>query len=208
MQVRNLLVFLIQPRLKVTLNALHKMDLQLGNYLRGQVLDALIVGLLSILALWILGLDYFVLVGAFAGFCNMIPYLGPMAGSVLAVAVSFFTGGSVADALAIVAAFTGIQLVDNAAIHPLAVARNVRLHPLLIVLAILIGGRFFGFLGLVLAVPAVAALLVVGREAVVTARRGRCRRCRCRRRRCRRRSCPRRRCTGSRAAACRPGRRP
>lgn len=156
---------------ELTLNVLHKMDVQLGNYLRGQVLDAIIVGVLSTVALWLLRVDYYLLIGAFSGLANLIPYVGPVVGSILAVAVSFFSGGTAADALAIVAVFAGIQAIDNAVINPLVVARNVKLHPLLILLAVIIGGQFFGVLGLLLAVPVTAVAKVILTETLENLRR-------------------------------------
>lgn len=153
------------------LNVMHKMDVQLGNYLRGQVLDALIVGILSILALWLLGVEYYVLIGAFAGITNLVPYVGPIVGGTLAVLVSLATGGELGHAVAIVFAFIGIQVLDNAMILPLVVARNVELHPLLILLVVIIGGNFFGVLGLLLAVPATAVAKVMLVETFANLRR-------------------------------------
>lgn len=154
-----------------TLLLLHKADAQVGNYLRGQVIASSVVALLSILALWLLGVDYFVLIGLFAGLTNLVPYLGPVTGAVVAVAVSVLTTGSFDTALPIVLAFAAIQAVDNAVVQPLVVARTVRLHPLLVVLALLVGAQLFGFLGLLLAVPAASVAKVLMEEAVVNARR-------------------------------------
>lgn len=154
-----------------SLNVLHKMDVQLGNYLRGQVLDALIVGLLSIVALRLLGVDYYVLIGAFSGVANLVPYVGPVVGGTLAVLVSVFTGGGMGQALLIVLAFVLIQLLDNSVILPLVVARNVELHPLLILLVVIVGGKFFGVLGMLFAVPATAVAKVMLVETVENLRR-------------------------------------
>lgn len=153
------------------LNVLHKMDVQLGNYLRGQVLDAIIVGLLSIVALWLIGVDYYILIGAVAGVTNLVPYVGPVVGATLAVFVSVFTGGGLGQSVAIVLSFIGIQVLDNAAILPLVVARNVELHPLLILLVVIVGGKFFGVLGLLLAVPATAVAKVMLVETLQNLRR-------------------------------------
>ena len=154
-----------------TLLLLHKADAQVGNYLRGQVIASAVVALLSILALWLLGVDYFVLIGVFAGLTNLVPYLGPVTGAVVAVAVSVLTTGSFDTALPIVLAFAAIQAIDNAVVQPLVIARTVRLHPLLVVLALLVGAQLFGFLGLLLAVPAASVAKVLLEEAVVSARR-------------------------------------
>ncbi len=153
-----------------TLTVLHKTDVQLGNYLRGQLIASLVVALLSMAALWVLRVDYFVLIGLFAGLTNMIPYLGPIAGALVAVLVSVITTGSVATVVPIIVAFVVIQAIDNAGVQPLVLARNVELHPLLILLTLVLAGQFFGVLGLLLAVPATAVLKVFVQETVANLR--------------------------------------
>ena len=156
---------------ELTLNLIHKTDVHLGAYLRGQLLCALVVGVLATAALWLLGVDYFLLIGAVAGLANIIPYVGPVTGAVLAVLVSLLTQGSLVQALLIVAAFIVIQLIDNVAVQPFVLSRNVSMHPLLVLLSVIAGGKLFGVLGLLLAVPAVAVLKVVVRETAATLRR-------------------------------------
>jgi predicted PurR-regulated permease PerM len=146
---------------EMSLNMMHKMDQQLGGYLRGQFFDALIVGILAIIALLILDVKYFVLIGIFAGLSNMIPYVGPMVGGSAAVLVVLMTGGSGITMLLVVAAFLIIQLADNVLIQPLVVARSVDLHPLLIIFSVIIGGQFFGIMGMLLAVPATGIIKVL-----------------------------------------------
>ncbi len=139
----------------------HKIDQQLGGYLRGQFFDALIVGVLAIIALWILDVKYYVLIGVFAGLSNMIPYVGPIVGGSVAVLVVLMTGGSGITMLLVVAAFLIIQLADNVLIQPLVVARSVDLHPLLIIFSVIIGGQFFGIMGMLLAVPTTGIIKVL-----------------------------------------------
>lgn len=153
---------------ELTFGAMHKMDEHLGNYLRSQVVDALVVGLLSIAALWALGVPSFVLIGVLAGATNLIPYVGPFVGAVLAVLVSGMTGGTLLQAGWIVLVFIIIQLIDTALIYPVVVSRGVQMHPLLIVLVVLVGGELFGLVGLVLAVPAAAVTRVMMVETLET----------------------------------------
>ena len=149
-----------------TLNVLHKTDVQLGNYLRGQLIASSVVALLSIGALWLLKVDYYVLIGLFAGLTNMIPYLGPITGATVAALVSVVTTGNTDTVLPIIAAFVVIQAIDNVGVSPLVLARNVKLHPLLILLTLIVAGKFFGFLGLLLAVPVTAVLKVFIQETI------------------------------------------
>lgn len=156
---------------ELTLNLLYKMDLQLGNYLRGQFLDALVIGVLSTAALWALNVKYFFLFGAFAGVANLIPYLGPVAGAALAMTVSIFDTGELAPALYIGLAFVVVKLIDDVIIQPMIVARSVNMHPLVVLLAVIVGGQFFGILGMLLSVPATGFLKVATQEVSACYRR-------------------------------------
>ena len=149
---------------EMTLNVLHKIDQQLGGYLRGQFIEASVVGLLSILALWILDVKYFTVIGSFAGLANLVPYVGPVAGAVPAILITLMQGGGTAMIIKIVIAFAIIQLIDNIILQPLVLSKSVNLHPLIIVFAVLIGGQFFGLLGMLLAVPTAGIIKVTSLE--------------------------------------------
>lgn len=144
-----------------TLNLLHKADLQLGYYLRGKMLDALIVGIIATIIFWLLNVDFYIVVGIIAGLTNIIPYLGPILGGTIAVIVSIVTEGNTDSALAVALAFSILQLIDNTVLQPLIIAKNVKLHPITVVLGVLIGGKFFGVLGLLLAVPTVGMIKII-----------------------------------------------
>jgi putative permease len=150
------------------LDLLYKMDLQLGNYLRSQFTDAVVFGVLATIALWLLGVKYFLFIGVFAGLANLIPYVGPIAGALPAVAVALFDAGDVTLALQIVLAFIILKLTDDMLVQPLLVAKGVHMHPLLVLMAIIIGGELFGMLGMLLAVPATGFAKVVLQESIVT----------------------------------------
>ncbi|MEW6510155.1 MAG: AI-2E family transporter [Bacteroidota bacterium] len=150
------------------LDLVYKMDVQLGNYLRSQFIDALTFGVLATIALWLLDVKYFMFIGAFAGAANLVPYVGPIAGALPAVAVSLFSTGDAMKAVQVIAAFTCLKLLDDVVIQPLLVARGVNLHPLLVLLAIIVGGELFGILGMLLAVPATGFSKVVLQESIVT----------------------------------------
>jgi len=154
-----------------TLNVLYKMDLQLGNYLRGIFLDALLVGILSIIALRILDVKLFFLIGAFAGFANIIPYIGPIAGAIPAIVISVLHTGDFSYVLYISIAFALVQVIDNVVLQPLVLARSVNMHPLLVLLLVIIGGKFFGVLGMLLSVPVTAVLKVILSESITNFRK-------------------------------------
>ncbi len=164
-KMRKTLVSIIPNRyFEMFLNLLHKVDLQLGGYLRGQFLDSMIIGLLAIIALWVLGIKYFVLIGIFAGLANMIPYVGPVSGMVIAVSVVILNNGSGQEIAWVLLAFAIIQLIDNVLVQPLVLARSVNLHPLIIIFAIIAGGEFFGIIGMLVAIPVTGILKVLSIE--------------------------------------------
>ncbi len=146
---------------EMTLNLLYKTDQQIGGYLRGQFFDAAIIGFLSVIALWILHVPYFLLIGVFAGLANMVPFVGPLTGAIVAILVVFVTNGTVNQMIMVAAAFAIIQLLDNVVVQPLVVAGSVQMHPLIVLFAVIIGGQFWGVLGMFLAVPAAAVLKVL-----------------------------------------------
>jgi putative permease len=154
-----------------SLNLLYKMDLQLGNYLRGQFLDATIFGVLSVFALWLLGVKYFLIIGIFAGLANLIPFLGPLAGAAPAIIVSVLDTGNFAAALSVIIAFALIKLIDDALVQPLVVAKSVHMHPIVVLLAVIIGGKLFGILGMLLSVPVACFIKVVVQESIANYRR-------------------------------------
>ena len=147
-----------------SLDLLYKLDLALGNFLRGQFLDGLIVGSLVTVAMWILNVKYSLLIGIFAGLANLIPYVGPIAGASLAVIVVSLTTADLTKVVVVLVAFLLIKILDDVVIQPITVGRSVQMHPLLVLMVIVIGGHYFGVLGMLLAVP-VAGFCKVGYQA-------------------------------------------
>jgi len=149
-----------------TLNLMHKMDLLLGRYLRGILLDALIIGILSTAVLWGQEVKYFVLLGTIVGLTNIIPYFGPVIGAVPAIIVALTSTGDVRYAGFVAVGLLLVQTVDAVIFKPLLLSRMVDLHPLTVLLAVIIGGTFFGVYGLFLSVPALAVIKVAFTEAI------------------------------------------
>ena len=123
-----------------------------SKFMRGVLLDAFIVAMLSSVALMISGLQFAVFVGIFAGICNIIPYFGPIIGMVPAFIIGFVTDGVWQGLLAILVLFI-IQQIDGSLIYPRVVGSSTGLHPLFVLLAVSIGGFYFGLVGMILAVP-------------------------------------------------------
>ncbi len=154
-----------------TLDMLYKMDLQLGNYLRGQFFDAMAFGAMAIVMLWILGVDYFVFLGVFAGLANLIPYVGPVAGVIPAAFVAVLASGNLASAVPVIIGYFVLKLVEDFAVQPWIVASTVEMHPVLVLISIMVGGELFGVLGMLLAVPVTGFFKVVLKEGISTYRK-------------------------------------
>jgi predicted PurR-regulated permease PerM len=138
-------------------NLLIDINLIISKFIRGQLLDALIVGILSSIGLSIIGLDFSVLIGMTAGIANIIPYFGPVIGSVPAVIVGLLSGSPIKALLAVIVLVV-VQQIDGALISPKVVGDSVGLHPVFVMLSILIGGAYFGLWGMLIAVPTAAII--------------------------------------------------
>lgn len=132
----------------------------LGSFVRGQLLVAFIVGVASSVGLWLLDIPFWLIIGILAGILNLVPFAGPVVGGALAALVALLNG-SVTKALIAIAVFTAIQQVDNHIITPLVQRARVKLSPMVIVLALIIGGSLAGLLGVLVAVPVTAAIRIV-----------------------------------------------
>ena len=171
-QFKKALVSIMPNRyFELSLYLLYKLDLQVGNFLRGQMLDATVVGIMAVFGMWLIGLNYFVIIGIFAGLANLIPYFGPITGAFVAVVVSILQTGSYHLALYVIIAFTVIKLIDDTCVLPLVMGKSVHIHPLMVLLAILIGGKLFGILGMLLAVPITSFFKVIIHESILNYRR-------------------------------------
>lgn len=131
-----------------------------SKFIRGQLLEAFCVGILSAIALSIVGIDYAIVIGLISGICNMIPYVGPLVGTILAAVMGLLSGKPIKVIYAIIAMLV-VQQIDNNLLAPKIVGDSVGLHAVFTMMAILIGGNVGGLLGMLLAVPVAASIRVL-----------------------------------------------
>lgn len=131
----------------------------LDNYIRGYLLICLIVGSLTGLAMFILGVEFALVLGIFAGLTELIPYFGPFIGALPAVALALLNSKWLA--LKVVIAFLIIQQLEGNVISPRLLGDRVGLHPLAVILALLLAAEFFGLPGMLLAVPVAAIMRIM-----------------------------------------------
>lgn len=141
-------------------SVLTDIDQVISRFLRGQMLDGLIVAVIASLSLSLIGLDFAVVVGLFAGVSNIIPYFGPILGMIPAAIIGLLTGG-VTQALYAVLVLFLIQQVDSAVISPRVVGKSTGLHPVMVLIAVTVGGYYWGIIGMLLAVPSAGILRIL-----------------------------------------------
>src|SRR5215216_7370380 len=134
-------------------------------YVRGQLLFSLIMGTSAGVLLWVLGTlgifpdgkTYAVFFGAWYAFAELIPYVGPAIGAGPPVLISLFSGEPL-DALWLTIAFTALQQIEGHIVAPNVFAQALRINPLLVIFALLLGGQVYGFIGAFIALPIAAVV--------------------------------------------------
>lgn len=145
---------------RLILDWLAGVDGVIGGFVRGQLVLAVAVGSLAMLASGLLGLKFAVLLGLWAGLAELIPYAGPIIGAIPAVLSGVMI--SPLRGLQVALAFALIQQLENAVLGPRVLGEKVGLHPLVVFFAILAGGYLAGVPGMVLAVPLAGIVRVTG----------------------------------------------
>lgn len=136
----------------------------LSGYLRGQFIEACIVGVLTWLGLMLLGFPYSGLVGFIAGVLNVVPYVGLLVSAVPAVLIALLSGNIVSSLLKVAGVFFAVQMIDGTITGPRIVGGSVGLHPVWTILALAVGGAFFGFVGLLIAMPVAVFIKLAARN--------------------------------------------
>lgn len=144
-----------------------KVQVILGNYLRGQLLLMLIIGFLSYILFEGLGIKYALILAILAGFLEVVPIVGPIVTAFVAAAVAFFTAANrfgldpTTLTLAVLGGCLVIQQLENYVIVPGIYSRLTSLHPALVMFVVIVGGAVFGPIGFILAVPVTASIKVI-----------------------------------------------
>lgn len=131
----------------------------LGKWIAGKMFSMLVVGILSGVGLWILGIPMAIALAVFAGILSFIPNFGPLIALIPAVLVAFLQGPN--QALYVVALYTGIQFVESNLLTPLIQKKMVEIPPALIIISQILLAVFTGGLGLILATPVMVGFMVL-----------------------------------------------
>ena len=140
----------------------HLVSRQLAHFIRGRILEALIVGLVVTLGLTFTDIRYASILGIFAGVTNLIPYIGPIIGMVPGILIAFVDLGVGPQFWWIVVLYILIAqvLIDNFILIPILISRVSNLHPLLVFFAIIAGGKLYGIIGMIIGVPIVSIIKI------------------------------------------------
>ncbi len=145
---------------RVVRETLHIINETFSGYIRGQMIEAVIVAILSTIVLMIVGVEDAFVIGVIAGITNIIPYIGPFIGIALAVIVSIFQG-SLFAILGSIIGLTIVQQLDANVLSPKVVGENVGLNPVFVIIAISIGAGLYGLVGMLVAVPIAASIKAI-----------------------------------------------
>lgn len=157
-RVRGLLPRSVEP----TVSQLAKeADVVLGGFLRGQLSVMLSLGAIYSIGLWLVGVDLALLIGMLAGLVSFVPYLGMVIGLGAALIATLVQHGDLFHIVLVCAVFGGGQMIESFLLTPWLVGDKIGMHPVAVIFAILAGGQLFGFLGILLALPVAAVVMVV-----------------------------------------------
>ena len=138
----------------------YKINKQIGVFIRGRLLEAAIVGLIVGTGLLILDFPFAILLGGFASVTNLVPYIGPIIGSIPVLLVALVNDYETSQILLVMGLFFFTQVIDSMVLVPILLARIVNLHPLTVVVIIIAGAQFMGILGMIISIPLANALKV------------------------------------------------
>lgn len=151
---------IIPSKMRVsTYQLLSEINMQISQYIRGQLMVAFFVGLMFWIGFAVIGLEYAITLGVLAGFLNLIPYLGSFLATVPAIVIALVDSPSMLIKVLIVFAIE--QTIEGRVIQPQILGNNLEVHPLTIIIVLLSAGKIFGVPGVILGIPGYAILKVI-----------------------------------------------
>lgn len=148
-----------------TIDILRRVETRLGGWVRGELVLMFSIGLLSFIGLSVLHIDFALPLAIIAGVLEIVPTIGPIVAGIPAVLVALATSPLLA--LTVIALYFIIQQVENNLLVPLVMKRSIGFSPLVTILSVMIGSRFAGVIGAILAVPFVLVLQIVAGELLI-----------------------------------------
>jgi len=157
---RAFMALIPKDRKEEALGLLQEVDRMLGRYIRGQILICIVIGISITIALTAMGIEFSLLIGIFSGIVEVIPYLGVIIGLIPAFIIALFNKG-ILYALLLVIVLEAIHWTEGHIIVPAIMGHSVGLPPLVVIVALFVGGETMGILGMFIAIPVAAIIRVV-----------------------------------------------
>lgn len=145
---------------ELTYNIYHQINDQMGQFVRARLLEAAIVGFVTWVGLFLIDFPFAEMLAVFAAITNLIPYVGPVVGTVPAVIIALVNGASPVELALLFSVYFVAQIIDAAFIIPMVVAKIVDLHPITVIVVIIIGAQLMGVVGMLISIPFASALKV------------------------------------------------
>jgi predicted PurR-regulated permease PerM len=142
----------------------HKIDNLMGSFLRGSLICAIIHGVGVYIFLEILGIKYAVFISSLSALLNIIPYVGLLVSITITVIVALFSGDPGLQIPLVILLYLLQNLLETSYIIPKIIGERIGLHPALLILSLLVFSYFFGFVGLLIALPAVSIVIMFVKE--------------------------------------------
>ena len=141
----------------------YQVSRQLGSFIRGRILEAAIIGVVITVGLSMTDIRYAPMLGIFAGVTNLLPYIGPIIGMVPGLLIALVDLGLGGEFWWILIVYLLIAqvIVDNFILIPILISRVSNLHPLAVVLAIIMGGKLYGVVGMIIGVPILSIIKII-----------------------------------------------
>jgi predicted PurR-regulated permease PerM len=145
----------------VSVKLVKECDAVLSEFFRGQLLVMIAQGVIYSIGLWIVGLEFSLLIGMTAGLVSFVPYLGAIVGIIIASIAAFMQFHDIAHIIFVLIVFGVGQTLEGVVLSPLLIGDRIGLHPVAVIFAVMAGAQLFGFFGMLIALPAAAVIVVL-----------------------------------------------
>lgn len=156
-----IVMFAVESRERAR-NVIEEMAMVISGYIRGQVLISIVIGFIVFCGMYLLKIDYPLVLGLLAACTETIPIVGPIIGSVPAIMLAYLISPTLA--FQVILFYVCVHQLENHIIVPNIMGHTIALHPVVVIISLLIGGQLLGIVGMMLAVPATALLRVIVKQ--------------------------------------------
>ena len=150
---------------ELTVNIVGDIENDLSDFIRAKGVETLIIGVISVIGYYVIGLPGALIFGIFAGVMNIIPYFGPLIGAIPPFIIAFvLSSGNYTLMVNFVIVALAVQLIDNLVVIPFIVSKIVHMHAITSILILFIFGSLFGPVGMIISIPVYNILKIIFRE--------------------------------------------